>query len=221
MSKRKTKYDWDFLQKEYDSGFSARELAEKFKIHKSSVFAAMKDGRIKARTISESLHIHNSKNTRKHTQETKDKISLKRIEFIKNNPDKVPYLLNHSSKESYPEKCMREALMQHSILGWQPNYPYHIYRLDFAFPELKIDLEVDGKTHQNENVIEIDNRRNQFLINDGWLVIRIPALEVTRKINQFIPKLQEIILEQSKMTSSGLIKIECSYQTKKKLHQAA
>ena len=35
---------------------------------------------------------------------TKEKISKGRSEFLKKNPDQVPYRLYHSSKISYPEK---------------------------------------------------------------------------------------------------------------------
>jgi len=41
---------------------------------------------------------------KKLSDETKQKISKSRKEYLLNNPDKVPYLLNHSRNESYPEK---------------------------------------------------------------------------------------------------------------------
>ena len=44
-----------------------------------------------------------SKEGKKHTEETKRKISEIRKKYLFENPDKVPYLLNHYSKgESYP-----------------------------------------------------------------------------------------------------------------------
>lgn len=46
-----------------------------------------------------------------HTQETKDKISKARIKYLLEHPDKIPYLLNHSSNESYPEKYFNELLV--------------------------------------------------------------------------------------------------------------
>ena len=35
--------------------------------------------------------------------------------YLMENPDKVPYLLNHSSKESYPEKYFTEDILDSPI----------------------------------------------------------------------------------------------------------
>jgi hypothetical protein len=40
---------------------------------------------------------------RNHTEEEKLKISLSRKKYLEEHPDKVPYKLNHHSKQSYPE----------------------------------------------------------------------------------------------------------------------
>jgi len=47
-----------------------------------------------------------------HSKETKDKISKIRIEYLTKHPDKVPYLLNHSSKISYPEELLFNKLTE-------------------------------------------------------------------------------------------------------------
>jgi hypothetical protein len=52
---------------------------------------------------------------RKHSQETKDKISQARIKYLSENPDKVPHLVNHSSKESYPEKYFTDVFERENI----------------------------------------------------------------------------------------------------------
>jgi len=54
---------------------------------------------------------------KKHSQETKDKISKSRIKYLMEHPDKVPYLLNHSSRMSYPEKIFKNALIEMNITG--------------------------------------------------------------------------------------------------------
>lgn len=205
--------DWKSIQEKYDSGLSAREVAKNFGISVQAIWYASSKGILKLRTSKEATLLHKKKTVV--SEETKKKMSEAKIKFLVKNPDKIPYLLNHSCKESYPEKCMREALINHNIIGWVSDYPYHIYRLDFAFPELKIDLEVDGSTHKIEDVIIKDNKRNKFLIDDGWLVIRIPALEVTRKIDQFIEKLKQIVEDRKTNVNSGLINVELTYQSKK------
>lgn len=125
----------------------------------------------------------------KQTEETKKKISHSRIEYLKKNPDKVPYKLNHSSKKSWIEKVFEKCLIENKIDGWIYNYNFDIYRLDFAFPEWKLDVELDGSTHQNEKVKIIDERRNQYLKSQGWKVLRFTGKEIKENVYECLQKL--------------------------------
>lgn len=116
------------------------------------------------------------------SKETKDKISKSRTEYLKNNPDKVPYLLNHSSKISYPELTMIKYLTEYNIKGWIHQMQFSIYQIDFAFPEYKLCVEIDGSTHDLKHVKKIDKRRDKFLNDEGWNVLRITAKEVKNNI---------------------------------------
>jgi len=131
---------------------------------------------------------------RKPSDETKLKISNARLKFLNENPDKVPYLLNHSSKISWPEKIFKNALIASGITGWVYNYQNGIYQYDFAFPELKIDVEIDGGTHLTEKVKKIDERRDLFSKNKGWRVIRFPAKKVKENIIECIEELKKIMI---------------------------
>ena len=111
---------------------------------------------------------------KKHTQETKDKISRARLKYLSENPDKVPYKLNHYSKgPSYPERYWKK-IFDKARLNYVEQYQIHTYQLDFALVEEKIDIEIDGDQHYlDERIIKSDKRRNQYLENLGWTVIRI------------------------------------------------
>ena len=110
---------------------------------------------------------------RKHSSETKKKLSEIRIKFLSENPDKVPYLLNHSSKESYPEKYFTELFLKENIKV-EKFYQIGLYELDFCIPDLKIDIEIDGEQHFcDKKIIESDIKRTKFLEENGWKVIRI------------------------------------------------
>ena len=55
------------------------------------------------------------------------------------------------------------------------------YFLDFAFLELKLDLEIDGQQHFiTKTAIEYDMERDNFLINSGWKVYRISWIELRK-----------------------------------------
>ena len=117
--------------------------------------------------------IENGKIGRKHTDESKEKISKSRIQFLKENPNKVPYLLNHSRNESYPEKYFTELFNKESI-EIESKFRIGLYELDFCILDKKIDIEIDGNQHYlDKKIVESDIKRNKFLEDNGWDIIRI------------------------------------------------
>lgn len=110
---------------------------------------------------------------RKQSDETRKKISIGRTKYLMNNPDKVPYLLNHSRTESYPEKYFYEIFIEEG-LEVEKAYKISLYELDFCIPSKKIDIEIDGDQHYLDNKIsDSDIRRNKYLEDRGWDIIRI------------------------------------------------
>jgi len=92
---------------------------------------------------------------------------------LEENPNKVPYLLNHSSKESYPEKYFSEVFKNENI-NILSKYRIGLYELDFCVLDYKINIEIDGEQHfLDEKIRESDIKRNKFLENLGWDIIRI------------------------------------------------
>lgn len=79
-----------------------------------------------------------------------------------------------------------------NIKGWVSRFQNSIYQYDFAFPDLKIDIEVDGSTHNNLKVKEIDKRRDKFSIEQGWTVLRFNASQVKNDVVSCINKIIEI-----------------------------
>lgn len=110
----------------------------------------------------------------KHSQETKIKISKARIKYLAENPEMVPYKLNHYSKgPSYPERYWKK-IFDSVGLKYTEQYQIHTYQLDFALVEEKIDIEIDGEQHYlDERIVESDKRRNEYLKSLGWKIIRI------------------------------------------------
>ena len=120
-----------------------------------------------------SIRIKNGKKSIPCSEETKKKLSEIRKKYLAENPDKVPYKLNHSSKESYPEKYFTEVFKNEEIDVVKSFY-IGLYELDFCIPDKKIDIEIDGSQHYyDKKIVESDKRRNEFLENDGWDIIRI------------------------------------------------
>ena len=70
--------------------------------------------------------------------------------------------------------------------------------LDFAFPEIKLAVEIDGEYwHSLEKTKIKDRRRAYFLeVKKGWKVLHIPAKAFTKKPE---PYLKEVIQEINKI----------------------
>ena len=179
-----TNIDLVYLQKEIDSGKSYPEISKQNKIGRSTICKYIKLGLLKksnTKNINQYRNGHSMSDATKNklkkyqtgkkmSDEVKKKISDSRIKYLKENPDKVPYKLNHSSKMSYPEKIFYNALVSSKLSGWEYNYQNSIYSYDFAFVKEKIDIEIDGGTHLTEKVKQIDKRRDEFSRQQGWNV---------------------------------------------------
>ncbi len=176
MAVKKTNDEWKNIQKLYDSGMSYDMLSKMHKISPATLWRAKKEGLFKPRTMSEGtlLYRKNNPDKIKHTEDTKKKISEKRKKFLQENPDKIPYKLNHYSKgDSYPEQYFKEVFEKENI-PLKFHLPVGLYELDFYNEEYKIDVEIDGEQHYaDKRIVESDVRRTNFLTSQGWRVYRI------------------------------------------------
>ena len=166
--------DWSEIQKYYDEGHSEPDVVKKFKISSRTLYYAKKHGYFTYRSRSEAAKLAYAKKPRKHTQETKDKISKSRIKYLEEHPDQVPYLLNHYSKgDSYPEKYFKKVFKNEKIKLTE-KYQIWLYQLDFADVKKKIDIEIDGSQHYVDlRIVESDKRRTKYLMDRGWKVYRV------------------------------------------------
>lgn len=85
---------------------------------------------------------------------------------------------------SYPERFFIKVLENNNILNeCKINFPITklslglsdsvCYFLDFYFPDIKLDLEIDGKQHKYEDRKKSDLQRDKILQNNGIIVYRI------------------------------------------------
>lgn len=67
-------------------------------------------------------------------------------------------------------------------------------RADFAWPDLRIVIETDGrKTHGTRQAFETDRRRDQRLIAAGWTVIRTTWRQLTQRPHELKPVLLKLL----------------------------
>lgn len=87
------------------------------------------------------------------------------------------------------DTALAESVLESKILQWilranlpKPTPQYEIFvngsrrRLDFAYPELKIAIEVDGFAfHNDRGVFDRDRILSTWLASSGWLVLRVTS----------------------------------------------
>ena len=88
------------------------------------------------------------------------------------------YHINSDIKRrSYPEKFFIKVFQNYNIYSKYDiieKMPFGKYFLDFAFPEIFLDLEIDGNQHyRNIENIKHDKQRDIFVNQKGWNIIRI------------------------------------------------
>ena len=157
------------IQSYYDLGNPWRKTANHFGFKTATILNNLcKEGILKSRTASQASSI------KRHTEKSKQKISNARKRYLKLNPDKVPYKINHySNGPSYPERYWKKIFDKLGI-EYEEQYSIYLYSLDFAIPDKKIDIEIDGEQHYlDKRIIESDVRRNKYLENLGWSIIRV------------------------------------------------
>ena len=205
MIKEETK---KLIVEDYENGLSLGEICDKYGIKsKSYISNYVLSG--KTRSLSESIKLAHEKypSLFKHTDETKRKMREKRLEWMKNNPEKTAWRLKNMS---YPEKCFQKILedngidKKHLIYREYSVFPYFI---DFAFINEKIAIEIDGSQHLEEERKKKDEEKDVLLRSNGWRILRIAALEVVRDGTEVLETLLEMLgNETTEYAKVGILK---------------
>ena len=103
------------------------------------------------------------------SEEHKAKTSASLKKFYLEHPDKVPYVLNHSSKESYPEKYFKKIFIKEYFPSFVQDKYVNGYFLDFAFESSMTYIEIDGEQHYvDKKIVKHDEVRKENLSKTEW-----------------------------------------------------
>jgi len=188
----------DDVLKMYENGISIKKISDALKISRMRVMKFLKG---KTRNISDSTKLAHKLYPEKfkHTEETKKLLSKKRLEWMKNNPEKTAWRL---SNMSYPEKLMFNKFLEleydkkYLIVREKSVFPYFI---DFAFENEKIALEIDGSQHLLPERLKNDILKDELLIKNNWTVIRVSDYEVKNNIDNIIKILEDKLFDNDKI----------------------
>ena len=92
-------------------------------------------------------------------------------------------------KKSKAEEIL---LIEMNKLGLYPKTQHTIskHHVDFAFPESKFIIEVDGPYHRTINQQRIDEKRRDIAEREGWQVKRFPAEDVYENPGEIAKKIK-------------------------------
>lgn len=95
--------------------------------------------------------------------------------------------------ESYLERRFADALSSAGIAA-QKQFPIGTYTADFAIPESKIVIECDGDYwHSLPDCIKRDKRKDKFLLNNNWRVLRFPEHLINKDINSCVMTVKQML----------------------------
>jgi very-short-patch-repair endonuclease len=87
---------------------------------------------------------------------------------------------------SRAEEYLAKALAADPVPGWDLTREYRFHptrrwRFDFAFPSVKLAVEIDGRgKHQTVAGVRADCEKANEAIRMGWRVLRFPATDRLR-----------------------------------------
>jgi very-short-patch-repair endonuclease len=120
--------------------------------------------------------------SRTHTQETKDRMSKIRTEWLKKSENRKN-LGRH--KRSWMEQIFEQYLVDNNVEGWDTEVHFwndelrKNYYPDFIFLDKHLIIELDGTQHRK--TVEQDSIRDLWFAKQGYAVIRIPVEEFKKR----------------------------------------
>jgi len=183
-----------------DESYSVKDLRKKFKIQSDDIKDILGN---KVRSSSEAIKLAHKKYPEnfKHTEESKKIMREKRLEFMKNNPEKTAWRL---SNVSYPEKLCIEYIEKNSLdkkYSIVREYSVFPYFIDFAFVNEMVAIEIDGSQHLLPERKERDDKKDKLLNDLGWLVIRVSEKEIKTNIDEVFKQILSILKDKPKINN--------------------
>jgi len=183
-----------------DESYSVKDLRKKFKVQSNDIKDILGN---KVRSSSEAIKLAHKKYPEnfKHTEESKKIMREKRLEFMKNNPEKTAWRL---SNVSYPEKLCIEYIEKNSLdkkYSIVREYSVFPYFIDFAFVNEMVAIEIDGSQHLLPERKERDDKKDKLLNDLGWLVIRVSEKEIKTNIDEVFKQILLILKDKPKINN--------------------
>lgn len=136
----------------------------------------------------------------KRSDNTKEKMRASQLKLIEDDLHQGWKSSTRVSKEmSYPEKYVKSILDDLNI-SYEREFKVKRWFIDFADSNNKLALEIDGKQHELPSRKASDERKDSFLIENGWKILRIKWKKVSKEFRE------QLILSIEKFFNENKIK---------------
>lgn len=116
--------------------------------------------------------------------ETKLILSKRFSELCKKRYAKGDSTLGWQSRKNMPMSSLEilayNILLKNNI-NFEREYKINKWFIDFALVDKKIAIELDGKQHEHEKRKINDDKKDKYLLDNGWTVIRIKYWEKNKE----------------------------------------
>ena len=92
------------------------------------------------------------------------------------------------------ERKLWDIIKNRQFFGYRfrRQFPLSQYIVDFICREKKIIIEIDGGQHNEIKNIQYDNKRTEYLISEGYKVLRFWNNDIDKNIVGVYEKLKEV-----------------------------
>jgi very-short-patch-repair endonuclease len=104
--------------------------------------------------------------------------------------------------EAESERRAQHILRRAGVTGWVGNYRLrvrgHSFRIDIAFPQLKVAIEIDGWAfHRSKDRRDSDIRKHNVLAGAGWTVLTFSWEDVTERPDEFLHMITSVLASRA------------------------
>lgn len=79
------------------------------------------------------------------------------------------------------------------------------YRADFAIPDLRIVIEIDGiEFHASDRQVSRDMKRDDYIRQQGWQVLRFTGSEVKRDVSLCVLTVLDVVASRYRLRDVGV-----------------
>ena len=107
------------------------------------------------------------------------------------NRNKCP----HSFPEQWLIGVLKNEFNQIENINYKTEKPFYRYFLDFAWPEKRLCIEIDGELHRYEKQKENDNKKDELLKQDGWKELRLKWSYIMKNKQETIERIRIFLNE--------------------------